>query len=340
MKNYYLLLLLLLLSFSSCNENNDSLILCENSDLENNSYPDFSVFNDSLLLNMPSNCYYSTKADKPGLTREDKINRAKVVIADAWGAGKMAFKLRSLWGVPGGGTIAVISASIVKGAISSIRAYAKCLVEKQIDEMDFSKNKIHKVYEANKGNDVDFLELNIPHSYSFLNQLSGMHNKIVENVIELEILDKTPEGLLLSPANNQLYKSVNYLQTISQYEYIPTFENYEKKYFTSADVINFEDSLYNEIERIYSDSTIFSNNDFFVESLMGGDKDVYPISILGFFFDIMLQGDDINDIIYFANNYIDKISREPTISVDDKISLISAIAVSVNSYLYWTNIDL
>lgn len=49
-------------------------------------------------------------------------------------------------------------------------------------------------------------------------------------------------------------------------------------------------------------------------NLFGDDKNVYPKSILYFYFEVMLNTEYVDDIIYFANNYLEKIYRELAIS--------------------------
>ncbi len=298
-------------------------------------------FNNHLINNLP---YKHTNTKGINFKELKKyLDALSIAGVDVVGAAKIFKygKALMLGGLPG--QIGVTTAAIFNGAICSINAYASSKAQDIFIDAIF-KSKVKNIYENSKNDNLTYIDISVPNigAYDYIYGIVSMHNTIIAKAIEKDITNNTPEGIQLSPAYNSYFKCCNYNQFISSFQPIEDVYYYENLILNSREYIEFEDSLLTEIHEICSNDKFLEYNDEYITRLLGGEEEAlkYPTSVLYFYLTGIKDCENINNIIYMAKLYIEKIFREPAISEIDKETLIMAISLSVNSFAYWYNINI
>lgn len=349
-----LLFLLLCVVFASCSEMTDFVNSREVKKKELSLV--FEGLNDSLMLVPHRGNFVSTRGFW------DQFKRAVALAgADFAGAcgGIYATKEAALaLGGATGGTGAVVVmgvAGVLCGASASILAADDLNSRISIDENCDLTATTTQVYTAStKDVTVDYVQLDFPPEYDYVNVLGGMHNVIVQEVCKVAqtdvaivanntdpsvepptdpgtggeggptITDGTETGV--ATASTTLATSIPIMGD-GQYQQMETLV------LESSDYVNISDNLLNNI------SNACFNGTFNVNSFLNNNSGLsaQTESIVTEYYSQLLNEytESMEDVIAVANAYISKIASMSSLTKDEKENLYLMIAVSVNSINYW-----
>lgn len=156
-----------------------------------------------------------------------------------------------------------------------------------------------------------------PTKYDYLENFGTLHNNALQNIF----MNDTP--------TNELTWIQNNIPNINQIDY--------EKLYNSAEF----NSLKERIIKVNNDYRISGYN---ADTLLQGYKSEELITdktyeILSLYFAAVLKAQNFEDYKAITDFYVEEISNSELESVD-KESLFSAFSISVQSYYYWSNLEI
>ena len=357
MKKIFCSMIVTIACLSSCSDfdKTNEFVL---SDTSQKSVETFSALNDSLMSLPHQGNYVMTRWGWGNFKRG--IALAGADFAGACGGVVAAKGAAAAFGLATGGTGALITlgvAGLLCGASASILAESdlpqavsandvatECAVLYQTTSFVFE--------ETSTSTSINYIELEFPAEYEYLNVLGGMHNYFVEQVkstsatpsvnsldIPVSPVDPgdpdTPEGPVGPndpiPGATTVAVSQGTMEMVSAEEYEQCKESIRlnETYTESAnqilvDVVN------------SCDENGFDSNKFWESCSV--DISANEEVVQRYYSDILSEYvESMEDVIMVANEYIRTIDSMTTITADEKENLFLMIAVSVNSIYYWSN---
>lgn len=308
-------------------------------------YTVFMSLNDSLLNVLPKENYVVTRADW------NWWRILKVASADIRGAykgvkiGRGAATVAGL--VTGGAGAAVITG--LSGAVGAA-CYSFCAdlaTSATISEAVLETELVCEAYTTAKEENVNYINLQFPSAYAYMNISGGMHNSILKNLAQIIPITT------IVPSNSEAVVGTDRTDSDNS-------GDTETSIMTTSSTLESAVPIINTVECQQLEQAVFSSTEF-AESM-----DEIPVSVAGFYqedgeLDIekyLASADNdmtnnesavfkaymemcwsgctsLTDLIEVANAYIAEITNQSQLTIEEKESLFLMIAVSINSVYYW-----
>lgn len=313
--------------FHSCDKSQNSLAESKLTD-EALIMKSFKGLNDSLLN---SSYYISTRGFWNNFKRALIVSAADVGGA---GAGIAATKeIVGLFGAVSGGTGAAVACGVI-GVVCG--AGASIAAAESMNYYDYSAPiktpEVIDAYNKIKESPITFIKLNFPDQYKYLNLIGGIHNSIL-NYKKINIISAiTPASITRSVvASNELDNGdLNAIDEINTEE----FKRLESSILNSEEFNDICTNTINVVEDSYVSNGTFNTN-FFFNNVNGKLTDKERI-LQDLYLQIFCEyPNNINDVIFIANEYIRKIEQINIFTESEKENLFLSLSVSVNSAYYW-----
>lgn len=260
----------------------------------------------------------------------------------------------ALGGATGGtGAVFVMSvAGVLCGASASILAEAELNQKISIYDNQALATVTTDVYTAaTKEIPVDYIQLNFPPNYDYMNILGGMHNVVVRDVY-----NSMPQAVILSDGtgvepptepgpdggSGPTTGGTNVSMTTTLATAIPIvsdieYQQFESTVLESPNYANVSEALLNNISDA-CDNGAFSVNSFFNNSTISAETERI---VTNYYAQLLNEyTESMEDVISVANAYIAQITTLSTITQEEKENLYLMIAISVNSVNFWMNKNL
>lgn len=351
MKKNILCLALIIVCFCACNDL-EKFDKPNNSQEVNKTILLFSAFNDS-LLSLPNHYTAPLSTRGWGNFFKKALAIAGADITGAWGGAVMSKELAIGAGMASGGTGAVVVISI---GSTLCAASASILAEKTMSCSSSSypcleAATVVDAYQEIKRNDIDYVKLDFPEEFNYINIIGGMHNSLLDyvngtivttqpitrNTVPTPSLPDGPDPdpvepttPTIGPISLQQGTLQEQISCINSTEY----QNNETQFLKSDE---FSQMCNNIINGTYASCVdgIFNGNTFFQNINIPASENEQ--AIFNFYNELYNSyPNDINDVIFIANEYIKKIESCHNITKTEKENLYLAISVSVNSAYYWS----
>jgi hypothetical protein len=338
----------------------------ENVGYKNDIATNLRAFNDS-LLNLPR--IKARQSSTRGFWNrfKDGLILAAADIGGAGGGIAASKEIAGLVGVATGGTGAIVTGAVfglVCGAGASISAYEALEVTcsddvpypaynpdpnpidpDPIDDDDEAStlDEIRDVLEDLEQGTINYIALPaLPEKYQYLNIIAGLHNLIMERryAIQAEPIEEEEEPETRSGGeeseerdpDNPDYLVCEELQSISYLNNPEYAEAIEEVLYSPA-----LDSSYNTIISNIQESTTDGVFDYITFWNQG---DLIMTENEGMIYNLYMEiynqyPENINDVIFIANQYINAIESLSTLNDDEKMLLYLSIIISVHSAYIW-----
>lgn len=238
----------------------------------------------------------------------------------------------------------------VGGAIGAASAseLANKTMESSVSINDFTASTAINAYQEIKEIPIDYVKLNFPERFDYMNVMGGIHNAIIDKVNESEdgtipmlpaltrSLDEAnpptdlPGGTIASLPDFLQQGSLQNISCTSSAE----FQTNEVSLLNSTAFSQVCTNLINETNDACSvgvcDIDALLKN--ISVSLADNEK-----TIIDFYTKLYYSyPESINDVIFIANEYIKKIEAMDNLTESEKATLYLSISISANSAYYWS----
>lgn len=344
MKRNILFFVLIIVCLCACNDT-ENLEKQNNSQELNRTSQMFKAFNDS-LLSMPH--HVSTRGWS--FTKILAVAGADFTgaLAGVYGTKEIAIGAGLASGGTGAAVVMLIGGTLCSASASILAS--ETVNSQQIIGNEVCASTVANAYQEIKEANIDYVKLEFPERFDYINIIGGMHNTILDytnnnsttaqpmtrNAIPTtppsDDPNPTPEGPTTPTIPISLCQGTlqNQITSINSAEY----QNQEKQILESNDFSQTCNNIIKAtkascVEGTYNSEIFFqkmniqsTNNEKLIFDYYNELFNSYP--------------NNINDVIYIANEYIKRIETLDELTDSERENLYLTISISVNSAYYWS----
>lgn len=241
-----------------------------------------------------------------------------------------------------GGALCAASASILAGEAISCSSNSYPYIE---------ATTLVDAYQEIKETNIDYVKLDFPEKFNYINIIGGMHNSLLihvggtnatvqpvtRNTVPTIPLPDGPDPDPVGPTTptaRPIFLQQGTLQEQISCINSTEYQNNETQFLESDEFSKVCGNIINETHASCVDG-IFNSNTFFQNISIPATENE---KVIFDFYNELYNSypNDINDVIFIANEYIKKIESLNNTTETEKESLYLTISISVNSAYYWS----